>query len=534
MNTYLRDFRLHTSTTLVTFSVVLLFLFPLSRMVPATVLYGAVSLLFILATAQVIYLSTVRIASLTLILALLAAQLAVIDPQLVGLFGYDPYYIIENSYRVNSGHSLYEIINEYNSRFIIYLALLPIQTIFGTTIESTAKYLPLVNLISPWFVYLIVRNRTDAQTGLLSAITFSASYPLILFQSKFVPQSYAVPLFILSIFLITRSDNMSKTQSSLVLFPALITTIFAHKVTAVMLVCGISLLYSSSMLARLSIIHQYFPIRYPSTSPAKIMSYAIGSIFLLILSFVFFSPMPTRALLISIFFSTSVDPASTSFSTINIIKLLGTYSNLTMILIFSVINAAILLPRFERTWWETGLVAFNGLLIFLYGFQIIFSDLTGLHANRLLMFAFPFLIAMSFILIRQIGTIKSRPGLATLFQLVIVIGFVFSQIALISPHVLQSEPTNIVEESHFSESARDASFWAERYSTHRVIGFEMDLWKFIGDNEYWNYPSEPECVSDHIYVTRQSYGIDIDTSPQNAIYRTKGFTLSLCDESRSA
>lgn len=454
----------------------------------------------------------------TLILASFLPLLLAIGPTEPGLYGYDPYAIVGFAEDFQRGMSISQFTGEFGTRPLIYALVTTLTAILDAGIVSVGKYLPLINILAPLTAYLIFRGLVSKYVGLLTGFSLAAMRTMFIFQSKFVLQALAFPLFLVLVFVLVLNRRKHINQINICLIIILLggAVASAHKVTSVMTVFLLGIWLGVTLLS-----NEIPYLERRQTSGLLTATVVTGTVVFLI--FTQWDTLGLQSLLLSILGVSEYVPSPSTGGSLSILNLVVIYGNLLILLVFCIINIGTLHPKKLQD-WSLSFLIFNGLLMGLYGIQSVIGNLTGLHATRLPLFAVPFLIGVAVYVLWDADMQHPSGWHALVVGLVLL--FIVGQVFSVPFHVLAADGSQPVAESHFHENSRQAVHWAGAYSEMTIVGFERDLWWYYGGLEFRLAGIEP-CSGGELLVERNAPSIDNGTTA-GPVYDNGFIKLEYC------
>ena len=494
--------------------------------------------------------------------------LIVLDPVELGLYGHDPYtFTFPAAWEYLQDPNIPSLMNEqqaWPTLYMLYDALLSITDINPILV---GKYLPIITLSIPLFLYTAAVRITNSNVGFLLGMSAAGNRGLFLFEVKFVEEIIAVVYVYLILYLLLKY-NKSKKQF-LVFNIISIPLWISHLSSALFINFLIGCVYFVPQIT------QHLPGRL-RTSPNDsnyLVPFVVSLIGLLTVIF-FYSPTFTAQMIISLI-STQPNPNST----LKTVSSISIFSGLFYNALLGGISLYILskyVSNYEFSSWQISLSVYSSFMLIAY-FCIKFivgSEMVPLDSSRINLFLTPILLLVAYtILADRRGSknfesmlftavlllfllqvsILSKSGfnnnleeiaLITVFLIIIALSTyliesdnslnyiiiiisilcITTQIFAIPPHVLFTDPsTTSVDEGHYTPSQFETSEWVAKYSEKTVFGYEPGLWVHHGNSFRYITDGSPTCPN-YLAVSR----IDASQEPQlysNVIYDTRYDTI---------
>ncbi|WP_415380181.1 hypothetical protein [Halosimplex sp. TS25] len=448
----------------------------------------------------------------------------VIGPGKPGLYGYDPYYILSAAQEFKSGIGIDTLIYEYNTRPLLYGLITVLSSISDIKIGTVGKYLPLMTVFMLVFLILLFRTRERVIVALLAGFAIAMSRPMLLFQSKLVLQIISVPLLFLVLFLSLRYPSSKRLTATglLVAFSLAI----AHKVTAaiaLVLLCCLAFSLQATKTPLRRIVGER-DLNDTRVSDLIQLALLIGIIF--ICTFIYADENAFIGYSLSLFTSDQVGSSATALPGYTLIQTVAIYGQLALLAVLSIMNAVVVLPNYNSRWWEVGLVGFNGLLMVTFLYQSTTGSLTGLHANRLLLFSVPLLFVIALSVIYRVERLNSLSSVRSGVIVALILSFSAVQLMGVAPHALYGDMDDPIAESHFSTELRSGADWGADYADE-IIGFERDVWRDYAGATFTDISWTNNCRQGALFVVRDGVSA-YETDKKNNIYQSTNLTLYQC------
>ncbi|KAA9409945.1 hypothetical protein EGO51_09060 [Haloarcula hispanica] len=444
-------------------------------------------------------------------------MLIVIDPQEMGLYGYDPYmYTFPTVDLFLKSDSLSSFINSSSALPAFYGYFSIVKTILGEDIQLTAKYLPLIGVLSPIFIYIAFKRIAPRNIAFAGALMLPATRTFYLFDSKFVDEILATVLFFVIIAIIF-SVKSSRRRRLYLFMPVSLSLSLSHSLFA--LFCSILL----GIFFFIPIVSEYFPSRFqlidsdPDTNPI----YMITLVIFFILILVFFGKGFT-SLLFSLFSLDTTLSAHVLQETTKVSELPDLVFRVLILYGLIILFAFLTKSPFEE--WEFEFATYSGICLGIFFLLTKLSDTIPIDAIRLLILFLPIIYITT---ISTVLKIIKQENFAKIIVITLTVILLLTQVTAIQPHVMFSDKsTTRLDEGHYSPQQFKASEWAKKYSDDPVVGFEKGLW-LSNDNPYIPYGTQGNCESKLI-----SWRIQQSRSAQNnlnVIFSAGKIKLQKCD-----
>lgn len=487
------------------------------RVAPPALLYLSIIALFGVGVYQSVWQPKTKPLYMLLLGAFLPIFLA-LGPAEPGLYGNDPYAIVMFTDAFQQGLPADIHTGRFGTRPLIYALVTTLTLLPEADIVPVAKYLPLVNVLVPFAAFLIFRELSSKRVGLLAGFGVAAHNSMFIFQSKFVLQAIAFPMFMVLVLAIVlhRHVESSNRRALYAILPLALAVPFAHKVTSVLLLLLFAVWIGVSVPA-----HWFGTKR--EALPELTIAAAISGISVLLVFLLWDSETFVRLVLAVAGLSTAPDVGSGAVPTLTAFDLVAIYGNLVILAVLCLVNVGVLWPENRRE-WSLAFAGYNALIMVLYIGQSLAGSITALDATRFPLFAIPFLVGIAgFVLLNHETQTPSLRNVAV-FGLVFV--FIVGQVGLVPFHVLAADGTQPLGESHYYEDSRSAVHWVDNHSSTTVVGNERDLWSYYGGLDYRYYELAP-CRDGELLV---GWGGEVlgDGDTVGVVYDNGLITLRKC------
>jgi len=181
-----------------------------------------------------------------LLSAMLSAAFLFLFP---GPYGNDAHYHVGFIQNIVSSGSIEGYSGFYENYPIYHLLFTAISFSSATDLKTAQFALAFVQVASLLFVFLICKKLLNERVALASTLIVSLSANVLQPRYYFFPASFAMVFFLIVIFLAWR-DNVKGASYSLLLFVAIIATIFVHPFAPVILLTVLGLRYALLKLIR--------------------------------------------------------------------------------------------------------------------------------------------------------------------------------------------------------------------------------------------------------------------------------------------
>lgn len=451
-----------------------------------------------------------------LISAALLPMLIVVDPQELGLYGYDPYmYTLPTVNLFHQSDSLSSFVNDSNALPAFYGFFSILKVILGKETQLVAKYIPLIGVLSPILLYTAFQRITPSKIAFAGALMLPATRTFYLFDSKFVDEILATILFFAIMAIIFNVGRSGKRKLYLFI-PVALALSLSHSLFA---------LFSAILLGIFFFIPQvseYFPIRFqlidsdPDTSP----TYMTSLLIFLILILVFFGEGFT-SLLFSLF---SLDTTLSAHALQQTTKV----SNLPdlvfrVLILYGLIILIGFLTKVPFQEWEFEFAAYSAICLVIFFLLTKLSESIPVDAIRLLILFLPVIYITT---ISTVFKLIKQENLAKVIVITLSMILLVTQVTAIQPHVMFSnKSTTQLDEGHYSPQQFKASEWAKKYSDEPVVGYEKGLW-LSRDNSYIPYGNQNNCKSK--LITRRIHQSQSVNNHLNVIFSAGKIQLQKC------
>lgn len=418
-----------------------------------------------------LYNTSIYLHLLVLVSAPLLLVLIVIDPQEVGLYGYDPYmYTLPSAAQFLNAPTLSDFVNSTNSLPAFYSLYHVFQNILGIGSIPAAKYLPLSVVLIPTLFYITCRRIVDTKQAFTIAMVAASIRQLYLFESKFVDESLAVVMFFVMAFVLLGLGPMKNKRSIILILPVCITLFLTHAVVPLYIVF---LLLALTLKIPNILIESY--LQNKSYNIRISLEYTILVVVILGVVWAFISRNLLAFFLPVIFIgdlasANLANQASATFITGTLLRVVLSLQSLFLIAIF--------LDRgMER--WEFKLSSYCAIMFTAHILLILLSHSSPIDPNRLFLFFIPLLVLVTIssasreLRFNKLKQIKISSIIIVFMSILILI----TQIWAIPPHVMFTDrDKTTLSEGHYTPSQFEASRWTEKYSSSAIIGYEEGLW----------------------------------------------------------
>lgn len=481
----------------VVYGLAALVAFRLGDVVPVPTVYVLLGLLYLVP----IWLATTRrlghrLGAVLLVVTPLLPALVVVDPLEVGFYGYDPYVTLQTALGFRADGP----IEVARGRFAwpgFYSLLWVVVSATGLPVETVGKYLPLIAVLAPLFLYLFARRVVSNRTAFVAAMGFAGVRTLYAFQIKFVDETPAFLLFFALLFLLgIRSSSRSSAVSYLALLVALGAVLNHHYVGALVCLLLIAWDLSGTGLPRPRGLPE---LRWPFSRLTLTSTVVFVAMFLVVApQFVGFlasvadlSPSITSETIDSARPPGDGTTAASSgqtgpggepsgspeiASTDRTIPLRFWQLVAANVVLLAVLSVAVVRYRSWALESRPALLVagvLGAVLALGYGYSVALGPVIPLDPSRYLLYMIGLLLVPAgFALERTDRARRPTAIFATLAVLVVV-----TQMSLVPPAVMySSQEQTIVGEGHYSPSQFAAGEWVAEYDGTQVVGWERGLW----------------------------------------------------------
>jgi len=479
--------------------------FRFSDIVPLTTVYVLLSALFVIP----IWLAVSGRVGPWLGAALLVATpllpaLIVVDPLEVGFYGYDPYGTLRDAIEFQSLGPL-RLAQERFAWPGFYALLWVVTSVVGLPLETVGKFLPLIAVVTPLFLFLFARRLISTKTAFVAAIGFAALHTIYTFQVKFVDETPAfVMIFALILVLIIRENVRSKSAVSYLALAMAIGAVLTHHYVGALV--GLWLVLWDLNRTELTVPSRFRDIEFPISRLTSITALVFLVMFLVVapqfLGFVAsvadLSPSvknegsegrttlgpgdggsagqatsPTQDGS-EVSGSTGADRSTSveRYGELRFWKLV-----LANVLLMAFFGLVVLGYRYWTIEFESALLTggmFAGILAVGYGYSVAFGPVIPLDPSRYLVYFVALILALA-------GYILNRSKITTLAFPSIVALFVVIQLAILPPALIYTDQEEtILGEDHASPSQFSAGEWVNEFDGASVVGWEGGHWTYNG------------------------------------------------------
>lgn len=516
--------------------------FRLEGLVPVPTIYILLSALYVIPiwlgiTGRL----SVRLGALLLVGTPLLPALIVVDPLEVGFYGYDPYWTLRDAMVFQSDGPI-RLAREQFAWPGFYGFLWVVTSIVSLPVETVGKYLPLIAVLTPLFVYLFARRLLDHRTAFVAAMGFAGVRTLYTFQVKFIDETPAFVLFfaLLLVLLITSESRRRTATAALTLLVALGTILTHHYVGALVVV--LLVLWDLSRW-EFGVPAGLRDLSWPVSRRTTVTGLVFVAMFLVVApQFVgFLTSIADLSPGVEIESGQTpeqfgggddgqVQPGegiggggaagAGSADSLRFRQLLAANLVLLGILSIVVLGARHWIVEAHPALLVVG--AFGGLLAVGYGYSVLFGPVIPLDPSRYLLYMTGLLLVAAGYVLDRVDLIH-RPR--TLFSTLVAL-LVVSQVVLLPPAVLYSDQAEtIVGEDHYSPSQFAASEWVAEYDGEQVVGWEGGLWLANGIRQL-GYGTEVDCS------VLRVWRVDAPSTPERPtdteVYANGRMRLSRC------
>jgi len=468
-----------------------------------------------------------------LLIVPLVPFLVVIDPMEVGLVGHDPYFKLQNTLAV--GGSVTEFVDSELSFPLFFIFATSLKEILGISLESLAKYLPLIATSVPSIYYLGLKQYIGEQKAYLSGVGVASIQTFLFFHSMFHEESLAVTYF--SMFILFTAVA-ARTQKRIIVYTLLVAVVFTHHYTAFMTFVFLAIWWVADWSDN-GLITRLFALR-PSPSTYQTPSYLVAAIIstAIVIYLLFpFAEVVLRGVMTSLVIEGPKEQegavvATSATSLLEIIESIGGRIA-TVLLVFVAFLAVI--SRKQISDWEFSWAVFGGGVAVIYILALVAGQLINLSATRFYFFVcLPLLPVAVAYLWNESDKRRQRLTYAVL------IIFIIPQVFALAPALVYSDPSKgYVYHGHYTVQTHQATETYAKYrpSNPEVIGYEEEPWVTTAGTHFQRFtePNWPLVQCENaVYIWKEAlereFGVERDQieGRYNKFYSAGQTSLSRC------